>query len=155
MVKHYTGWITPEEDTIFVFGSNPEGRHGAGSAVVAVRQFGAQYGVGEGLQGNAYALPTTELRIDHQEIDENTALNVTHHSRQSRPVKSIIESIQLLYQCCKEHPDKKFKVAYRNQPDEVTLCGYAGRDLMWMFKAAGEYPDNLYFSEEWANSNLL
>lgn len=155
MPKYYTGNITPEEGTIFVFGSNPEGRHGAGSARVAVQQFGAIYGRGEGLQGNSYALPTTELRFMYQNFSNDTALDVTHYSRQSRPVKSIIESIQLLYQCCKEHPDKKFKVAYRNQPDEVTLCGYAGRDLMWMFKAAGEYPDNLYFSEEWYNSGLL
>lgn len=155
MLKHYTGWITPEEDTIFVFGSNPEGRHGAGSAAVARKLFGAQYGIGEGLQGNSYALPTTELRVNHQEINKDSAIIITHHERQSLPVNRIIESIQRLYQCCKEHPDKKFKVAYRNQPNEVTLCGYAGRDLMQMFKAAGEYPDNLYFSKEWANSNLL
>lgn len=66
-MKFYTGNIVPEKDTIFVFGSNPEGRHGAGSARVAVQQFGAKYGIGEGLQGNAYALPTTELRYGHQE----------------------------------------------------------------------------------------
>ena len=60
-MKYYIGNITPEPDTIFVFGSNPEGRHGSGSAKVARLQFGAIYGQGEGLQGNAYALPTTEL----------------------------------------------------------------------------------------------
>ena len=27
-MKHYTGDIQPEPNTIFVFGSNPEGRHG-------------------------------------------------------------------------------------------------------------------------------
>lgn len=35
MEKFYEGNITPSDDTIFVFGSNPEGRHGAGSAYVA------------------------------------------------------------------------------------------------------------------------
>ena len=50
-VPFYSGDITPQEDTIFVFGSNPEGIHGAGSARVAVNQFGAKYGQGEGIQG--------------------------------------------------------------------------------------------------------
>ncbi len=45
---------------VFVFGSNTEGRHAGGAAAVAVASFGAQWGVGEGLQGNAYALPTME-----------------------------------------------------------------------------------------------
>ena len=31
-MNHYTGNITPGKDIIFVFGSNPEGKHGAGSA---------------------------------------------------------------------------------------------------------------------------
>lgn len=156
-MKVYKGNITPEPDTIFVFGSNPEGRHGAGSARVAREQFGAKYGQGEGLQGNAYALPTTELRYSHQVniLDER----VTSYSRQSLPFDTIVESIKKLYKCAEEHPDKKFKVAYRNNPDEVTLCGYAGRDLMKMFVAAtdytGNYPDNIYFSEEWVKSGLL
>lgn len=46
-MNYYTGNITPEPDTIFVFGSNPEGRHGAGSAKVARELFGAVYGQGE------------------------------------------------------------------------------------------------------------
>lgn len=143
----YKGNITPEEGTIFVFGSNPEGRHGAGSAKVAREQFGAIYGQGEGLQGSAYALPTTELRYDMQD----------KYSRYSMNPETIIDNIKRMYQCAEEHPEWKFKVAYRNQPDEVTLCGYSGRELMSLFKTAcnGNYPDNVYFSEEWANSGLL
>ena len=49
MRKFYIGNIAPEANTIFVFGSNPEGRHGAGTAKVARNQFGAIYGQGEGL----------------------------------------------------------------------------------------------------------
>lgn len=60
-VKSYDGIIKPEENTVFVFGSNTEGRHGAGAAKTAKEQFGAQYGVAEGLTGNAYALPTKDL----------------------------------------------------------------------------------------------
>ena len=62
-MRFYQGDIKPEENTIFVFGSNPEGRHGSGSAKVAKEQFGAIYGQGEGLQGHAYALPTKDLRV--------------------------------------------------------------------------------------------
>ena len=62
LVNSYTGNITPDADTIFVFGSNPEGRHGAGAAKIAREQFGAIYGQGEGLQGNAYALPTKRIK---------------------------------------------------------------------------------------------
>ena len=43
---------------IFVFGSNLRGIHGAGAALHAARWCGAQRGVGEGLTGQAYALPT-------------------------------------------------------------------------------------------------
>ena len=45
---------------IFVFGSNREGAHGAGAAYTAVMKFGATMGVGEGLQGQSYGLPTME-----------------------------------------------------------------------------------------------
>lgn len=60
--NYYTGMITPDANTIFVFGSNPEGRHSAGAARTAREQFGAIYRQGEGMQGNAYALPTKDLR---------------------------------------------------------------------------------------------
>lgn len=55
-MKYYTGNIKPPQNTIFVFDSNTEGRHGAGAALVALRQFGAIYGVSQGLQGHAYYL---------------------------------------------------------------------------------------------------
>lgn len=46
------------EDSIFVFGSNTAGRHGAGAAKYARIHFGAVYGNGVGLHGQSYALPT-------------------------------------------------------------------------------------------------
>lgn len=133
-MKHYTGNITPEPGTIFVFGSNTEGRHGAGSALVAVKQFGAVYGVPRGLQGNAYGLITTELG-----------------SHDLYPLEWIEENIKELYQVARNLPEKKFMVAYRSQPDEKTLCGYTGRQLFNCFLRAGDIPDNIYFSEEWYN----
>ncbi len=44
---------------VFVFGSNAQGNHGGGAARVAVMKFGAQFGKGEGVQGQSYAIPTT------------------------------------------------------------------------------------------------
>lgn len=43
---------------IFVFGSNLRGIHGAGAARYAHIELGAQWGIGEGRTGRAYALPT-------------------------------------------------------------------------------------------------
>lgn len=45
-------------EPIFVFGSNLAGRHGAGAALGAKREYGAAYGVGRGITGHSYALPT-------------------------------------------------------------------------------------------------
>ena len=49
--------------TIFVFGSNLAGRHGAGSAKHAMQVWGAEYGVGIGRTGNAYAIPTKDQQL--------------------------------------------------------------------------------------------
>ena len=45
---------------IFVFGSNFQGRHIGGAAKVAKDKYGAVWGIGEGLQGKSYAIPTME-----------------------------------------------------------------------------------------------
>ncbi len=45
---------------IFVFGSNFQGAHMGGAARVAKEKFGAVWGIGEGLQGKSYAIPTME-----------------------------------------------------------------------------------------------
>ena len=47
-----------EEHEIFVFGSNLAGRHGGGAARAANMKFGAEWGVGVGLTGQSYAIPT-------------------------------------------------------------------------------------------------
>ena len=138
-VSSYSGDITPDANTIFVFGSNPEGRHGAGAAKVAREQFGAIYGQGEGLQGNAYALPTKDLRVK-----ENNSLR-------SISPEQIIESIKKLYETARQNPDKQFKVAYRNT-DRASLNGYTGLEMIDMFFKAGPIPTNIVFSKEWVDT---
>ena len=51
---------TLAEGEIFVFGSNIHGAHMGGAARVAMEKFGAIWGIGEGLQGRSYAIPTME-----------------------------------------------------------------------------------------------
>lgn len=135
----YEGYITPSQDTIFVFGSNPEGRHGAGAAKTAREKFGAIYGQGEGLQGNAYALPTKDLRVK-----ENTGLR-------SISAEQITENIRKMYDVAKQNPSKKFKVAYTNELNETTLNGYSGAEMIKMFKDAGPIPSNVIFSKNWTD----
>ena len=47
-----------EPGEIFVFGSNLEGSHGGGAALLAFRKWGAIWGQGVGLQGQTYGIPT-------------------------------------------------------------------------------------------------
>ena len=54
--------LQPRPGDVFVFGSNRQGRHGAGAAKRAVERFGAIPGQARGRQGDAYAIVTKELR---------------------------------------------------------------------------------------------
>ncbi len=56
-----SNWITElSPNEIFVFGSNLEGRHCNGAAKLAYQKFGAVWGVGVGLRGQSYAIPTMQ-----------------------------------------------------------------------------------------------
>jgi len=58
-----------KENEIFVFGSNEAGIHGAGAAKLA-RKVGAKLGVGVGLSGNSYAIPTKDRNIVSLELNQ-------------------------------------------------------------------------------------
>jgi Na+-driven multidrug efflux pump len=72
-------WIELPDDLahIFVFGSNVMGVHGAGAAELAHRRYGARMGVGEGLTGRCYALPTVGANYKRMSLDE-VRLHVAH-----------------------------------------------------------------------------
>jgi len=53
-----------EKDEIFVFGSNLAGQHKGGAAKAAHLKFGAEWGVGVGLTGQAYAIPTMQGGVE-------------------------------------------------------------------------------------------
>lgn len=167
---YYEGNVTPDANTVFVFGSNPEGIHGAGAAKTAATQFGAQRGVGEGITGNAYALPTKDLqkakgtRWYHPGKQEENEVKEWYKSHdysevQNHPLNSertispqqIINSIQKLYETAKQNPTKQFKVS-NYKLGELSLNGYLGEEMIEMFKAAGEIPANIIFSKEWVET---
>ena len=49
--------VTLQSNEIFVFGSNLAGQHGGGAARLAYQKFGAVWGQGVGLQGQAVWRP--------------------------------------------------------------------------------------------------
>lgn len=46
-----------DKDEIYVFDTDLIGKHSEGNALLAVEKFGAELGLGEGIQGQSYALP--------------------------------------------------------------------------------------------------
>lgn len=61
MRTHKDGTL-PASKEIFVFGSNQRGIHGAGAAEAAL-SLGAKYGIGEGISGSTYAIPTKDANL--------------------------------------------------------------------------------------------
>ena len=59
------GFINSLSDNeIFVFGSNLQGHHGGGAALIAYEKFGAVWNEGVGLHGKTYAIPTMHGGVD-------------------------------------------------------------------------------------------
>ena len=115
---------TPKYPAIFVFGSNLAGRHGAGAAKVAHLRFGAEYGVGQGRTGNAYAIAT-----------KNANLCVLS-------VEDVRYGVDCFLEYAKGHPELQFFVTRVG----CGLAGFADADIAPMFRGA---PDNCDFPEEW------
>lgn len=182
-VNFYEGMIVPDGNTIFVFGSNPGGVHGAGAAKTARDMFGAQTGVGEGMTGNAYALPTKDLEASkgtewYKPGEEQRDKILQYYKQQQsgfvfdpsnisyqevvyNPTKrtiapeKIVESVKRMYEVARQNPEKQFKVAYGNGLTEITYNGYVGAEMIEMFKEAGPIPSNVYFSRAWVSSGMF
>ncbi len=74
---------------IFVFGSNFQGAHMGGAARIAKEKFGAVWGIGEGLQGQSYAIPTME----GLENLEPAVKRFTSFARQHKELKFFVTAI--------------------------------------------------------------
>lgn len=98
-------------DEIFVFVSNLAGRHGSGAAWDAWKYCGAIYGVGEGHQGDSYAIPTK---------DENI---------KTLPLAAIKHYVNNFKLFAAHHPEMTFRVTRIG----CGLAGYKDEDIAPMF----------------------
>ncbi|KAI3485507.1 hypothetical protein L1887_51128 [Cichorium endivia] len=97
-----------------------------GAAKAAV-EFGAQYGVGRGLQGQTYALITKNLKAGYHE--KATGITYATEGYKSLSAEQISENVKELYQCAKQHPDKFFIMAYKN---ETWPNGSSKKEFEWL-----------------------
>lgn len=110
---------------IFVFGSNLAGRHGAGAALSAMKFRGAEYGVGIGRTGNAYAIPTKDQNL------------------KTLPLTEIRRYVDVFIKYACDNYDLEFLVTEVG----TGLAGYSKEDIAPMFLGI---PDNCYLSSSWA-----
>ena len=112
--------------TVFVFGSNLAGRHGAGAALAARNDWGAKYGVGRGPTGRAYAIPTKDEFL------------------MSMSLESIQHYVNEFIEYAKANPTIEFMVTRIG----CGLAGYTDEQIAPMFRGA---PKNCYFDSRWSS----
>lgn len=110
---------------IFVFGSNLAGRHGKGAALHARNNYGAKHGVGDGLTGMAYAIPTKG------------------HNLEALPFSDIDASICKFIRFAKQSRGQ-----FLLTPIGTGLAGHSKRDV-WSVLAREGLPSNVYLSSTW------
>jgi len=111
-------------DTIFVFGSNLAGRHGAGAAATAVKQWGAVYGQGVGRQGESYAIPTKDEDL------------------KTLPLHQIKVYVDAFIAYAESLPERLFYVT-------KVGCGLAGYQNWEVAPLFANAPKNCIIHEEW------
>lgn len=97
---------------IFVFGSNLNGIHAGGAALTAHSKFGAETGIGEGLSGQTYAVPTLERDM---------------HKRGYRGLEN---SRDRLYATARALPEKEFLLT----PVGTGIAGYTYEEIKPLFE---------------------
>lgn len=129
--KTYSGSL-PElrENQILVFGSNTEGRHGKGVALIAKEKYGAVYGQARGLQGKSYAIITKDLT------------KTSHPSRTPEQIKS---EIKALYDFASWSPAYEFIIPYTSNASN--LNAYSSQEMAEFFSEE-KIPNNIVFEEE-------
>ena len=96
------------QNEVFVFGSNLNGVHTGGASMMALKNFGANWGQAEGPQGQSYAIPTD---IRGEAVDNVSAYLKRH--------------IDKFIDYAKAHQGKTFLVT-------KVGCGNAGFDVEFM-----------------------
>ena len=139
------------KDEVFVFGANPQGFHGAGSAGYAsFGEFGNKWrekgydkkpkgwkgrwnvkgkvGPQVGTEGKSYGLITVAKA----------------GARRSRTEEEMVGEFVKLYECCNRNPKWFFFLA---QSGSVGLNGWSPDEMASFMTKAGEIPDNLHLDE--------
>lgn len=114
---------------VFVFGSNLAGRHGKGAALFAKQRYRAEYGVGVGRTGNAYAIPTKNERLE--------VLSLV----------TIGEFIDKFIEYAWETPEDTFLLT----PIGTGLAGYDKVEILKLIQKYSPLPSNILFTKEWFN----
>ena len=109
-----------EKDEIFVFGSNLAGRHLGGAAKAAHNRFGAQWGVGIGLTGQTYAIPTMQGGVE-----------------------TIKPYVDQFIEYAKEHQERKFLVTRIG----CGIAGFKDEEIAPLFKRAAAV-SNIYLPKQ-------
>ena len=132
--KTYIGFLTKDNfdysRDISVFGSNTQGRHGKGTALICKLYFGAIHGIASGIQGYSWGLITTDL---------------TKRERPSVTKKVVLNEIKKLYDYAVLHPQLDFKVMYQGV-EAKNLSGFTNQEFADMFTSY-TIPDNILFEE--------
>lgn len=116
-------WIKHlEENEIFVFGSNLEGKHGGGAAKLAMN-WGAVWGKGVGLYGQTYAIPTMQGGVE--------------------TIKPYIDEF---IDFAKKHPELKFLVTEIG----CGIAGFTVSEIAPLFKDAIDQ-ENIFLPERFYN----
>ena len=110
---------------IFVFGSNLAGRHGAGAALFAKKHHGAVNGIGLGLQGNSYAIPTKDARLV------------------SLPVSVISINVEFFKSLARMNHETGFQITRIG----CGLAGYKDEEIAPLFRDAPK--QNCFFDTAW------
>lgn len=131
MSRRITGQVTTlSVGQVFVFGSNEAGRHGKGAAATA-RKWGAKNGVGAGLMGHTYGIPTKDARM------------------KTLPLRAIYKYVVEFLNFAQSRPDLQFLVTEIG----CGLAGYSPKDIAPMFFEL-PLPENIwlperFWEEEW------
>lgn len=112
--------------TVFVFGSNKLGIHGAGAAKYAKDNYQATQGVGVGRTGNAYAIPTK---------------NKPTSERRQLALVEIAGYVSDFKRYATMHPEDVFEVT----PIGCGLAGYQASEIGPMFAGC---PPNVVFLDD-------
>ena len=140
------------QNDVFVFGSNPEGRHGKGAANAALK-FGAKWGVGRGLCGNTYALVTKNLKSNFKE--KSTGITYVKSGFRSLTPGQIVHNILDLYQFALQHPQLNFLITFQYLVNDkgaplVSLNGYSSKEMFSFFNPRNVViPDNIVFHDSY------